>query len=188
MIKPRLYIHNIYLFKQLSRLSCSICSQTLAKGNRSLWLLMQSDADLLEVACGTTIFANRGATTLANSFLCKFLVSISVLASFTFNLRFWAFAVALSLCTPPPPPPSCQMHRQFLFVCFQFSVLFSFLLSSLEIVFYMAKCNLCNWQTRQTASAATTTNSILCYTLKVKSLSIFVAVVVASVVVVVAVV
>lgn len=68
-----------------------------------------------------------------------------------------------------------------------FSVLFSFLLSSVEIVFYMAKCNLCNLQTRQTAAATTptaTTNSILCYTLKVKSLSIFVDVVVVVVAVV----
>jgi len=51
-------------------------------------------------------------------------------------------------------------------------------------VFYMAKCNLCNLQTRQTVA---TTNSILCYTLKVKSLSIFVDVVVVVVMVAVAV-
>lgn len=49
-----------------------------------------------------------------------------------------------------------------------------FPLSSAEIVFYMVKCNLCNLQTRQTA----TRNSILCYILKVKSLSIFVVVVI----------
>lgn len=85
-------------------------------------------------------------------------------------------------------PYASVVGSLFLLLLFSwFSVLFSFLLSSVEIVFYMAKCNLCNLQTRQTAAATAptaTTNSILCYTLKVKSLSIFVDVVVVVVAVV----
>lgn len=104
--------------------------------------------------------------------------------SFTFNLRFWAFGDAAFVCAPRVPYASVVGSFFLLLLFSWFSVLFSFLLSSVEIVFYMAKCNLCNLQTRQTAAATATTNSILCYTLKVKSLSIFVDVVVVVVAVV----
>jgi len=116
-----------------------------------------------------TIHTYQTRQTLANSFLCKFLVSIWIFSwSFTFNLYLYGFR--------------CFCHS-FGWCIVWFVWLYGYMtmcvLARIELSFFCLAAEIVLYGKMQFVQLAKATNnnrlSILCYILKVKSLSIFAA-------------